>query len=217
MGRTISSVIIANLILFVMVTSSQAFQDLHHHWIFPILAGVFIVEWAASGGLSSWRSSSRWYDPAVARDTVLSLLAFLLVMGIVRHWSILHCIGRCSLKLGGACFMAGAAFWAQARLGSRFWGPVRSKTAALACLLWAIWLYAFGLGRAPQTTLDIVFLVLAGLLLAGWKKPVLRLCGLGILVSLAIRRVGSENPIVFLAVPAAIAFLRLAGREDAAP
>ncbi|MBI5882988.1 MAG: hypothetical protein HZB91_07785 [Elusimicrobia bacterium] len=170
-----------------MVTSSQAFQDLHHHWIFPVLAGVFIVEWAASGGLSSWRSSSRWYDPAIARDTVLSLLAFLLVMGIVRHWSILHCIGRCSLKLGGACFMAGAAFW------------------------------AFGLGRAPQTTLDIVFLVLAGLLLAGWKKPVLRLCGLGILVSLAIRRVGSENPIVFLAVPAAIAFLRLAGREDAAP
>ncbi|MFA6317563.1 MAG: hypothetical protein WC943_09100, partial [Elusimicrobiota bacterium] len=145
MRKTVAAVIIANLALFILVTSSEAFQDLHHHWIFPVLAAVFIGQWAAFGGLSRRRKPWGWLEPAQARATALSLLAFLLVMGIVRHWSILHCVGRCSLKLGGACVLAAGVFLAQARLEDPFWSGLRSRTMALACLFWAGWLYAFGL------------------------------------------------------------------------
>ncbi|MBI5625040.1 MAG: hypothetical protein HY924_14785 [Elusimicrobia bacterium] len=211
MARTSVGAVIANLVLFILLTSSQAFQNLHHHWIFPLMAGAFIAEWAAAWGLSRWIKPAAWFDPKAARATVLSLLSVLIIMGIVRHSSILHCAARCSLKLGAACVLAACVLLAQARLNDPAWDETRCKAAALACLLWAGWLYGFGLLGAAPAALDRVFAVLGGLLLLGWREPVLRWCGLGVLASLLIRRTGSELAVIILAVPASLAFLRLTG------
>ncbi|MBI4678542.1 MAG: hypothetical protein HY748_13265 [Elusimicrobia bacterium] len=212
MQRTVVSVIIGNLALFVLVTSSAMFQDIHHHWIFPVLAAFFIAQWALAGGLVPWRGPLGWFDPAWARPTILSLLGFLMLMGIVRHWSILHCIGRCSLKLGEAAVLAAAAFWGQARLNDPLWGPFRAKTACMACLLWAAWLFLFGFGVKPGW-LDAGYLVLAALLLAGWKRPPLRFCGLGIPVLVLVRWSGADLAVILLSVPVVLAFFWLAGRS----
>ncbi|MBI4699928.1 MAG: hypothetical protein HY744_01975 [Deltaproteobacteria bacterium] len=136
---------------------------------------------------------------------------------MVRHCSILHCIGRCSLKLGGGAVLAAAAFWGQSSFDDPLWRPARSKTAALACLLWAAWLFAFGFFRAPQARLDAAFLVVAALILIGWKRPAPRVCGLGIPVFILIRWTQSELAVILLAVPAALAAFWLAGRLAAAP
>jgi hypothetical protein len=63
--------------------------------------------------------------------------------------------------------------------------------------------------------LDIVFTVLGGLTLLGWKKPVLRLAGFAVLAGLLIRQPRSELAVILLAVPASLAFLWLAGRGSA--
>src|SRR3989304_4240539 len=93
MGMTVWAVVAANIALFIGVTSWSAFQDLHHHWIFPTLAGLLTVEWLATVVLGKRGGA------CAVRATVLSIFTFLILMGIVRHYSILTCFGVCSLKL----------------------------------------------------------------------------------------------------------------------
>ncbi len=210
MQKTSVAVIIANLALFIGLASLPAFQELHHHWIFPILAGLFIAQWLAAGPLRPLG----WLEPAAARGTVLGLLGFLLVMGIVRHWTILHCIGRCSAKLGLAAAMAAPVFLAAADRGSPGWGPVRCRTAGLACALWAAWLFAFRLGFKASSR-DMVFLALAVVFLAaGRGHPPILLCGAALPAVLVLRATGQEAPVIILGIAAVAAVIILAGRYD---
>ncbi|MBI5211173.1 MAG: hypothetical protein HY927_14470 [Elusimicrobia bacterium] len=193
MQRTAFSVITGNLVVFILLTSWPAFQEIHHHWVFPILAAVFIVEWS----IIPVSKPSAWFDPRFARPAILSILAFLLLMGIVRHWSILHCVGRCSLKLGGAAALSSVVFLAQTRQRDPLWNPARSQTAALACLLWAAWLLPFGL-RVSRGRLDVAFLAVAAFLLSGWRIMALRACGLAIPLLILVRHTGAELPVILL-------------------
>lgn len=214
MQRTAFSVITGNLVIFILLTSWPAFQEIHHHWVFPILAAVFIAEWALAGGIVAVSKPSAWFDPGFARPTILSILAFLLLMGIVRHWSILHCVGRCSLKLGGAAALASVVFLAQTRQRDPLWNPVRSRAAALACALWAAWLLPFGL-KVSQGRLDVVFLVAAAILLSGWNVVALRACGLAIPLLILARHTGAELAVILLDLAIALAGISLAGRTPA--
>lgn len=119
MSREPLLVVAANLALFILVASAPPFKAIHHHWIFPILAVLLGAQWA----LLRRR-------PA-ARGAVLSLLAFLLIMGFVRRYSISACFGRCAFKLAGTHWIAALVYAGEAiRAGSRRAWPV-----AAACLL----------------------------------------------------------------------------------
>lgn len=215
MSRTVWVVVAANIALFIGVTGLPAFRDLHHHWIFPIAAGLLAVEWALMGGLP-WSGVKGWAEAGPARAAILSILGFLMLMGIVRHWSILHCADTCSLKLGAGAAAAGVVFFAQARLGDRgLWAPVRARTAALACVLWSVWLALFGAGFTARQ-LDVGFFALAVPLLLAWRWHAARVVALALPLVLLVRRTG-ELPVIVLGVVIALGGLALAGRIGAPP
>lgn len=118
-GREAALVVAGNLALFIAVASAPWFQAAHHHWIFPLLAAPLAAQWA----LLARRPG--------ARGAVLGILAFLLIMGLARHESILACFGRCGFKLAATFLIAAAVFAGEAaRAGSR-----RARWGAGACLL----------------------------------------------------------------------------------
>lgn len=206
-------VIAGNLALFIAVTGAPAFQALHHHWIFPLLAGVLAFEWSLTGGI--WRldrSGSAGKD--AARTTVLSLLAFLILMGIVRHDSILTCFGRCAFKLAGAALIAAAVFAAESRRGGAgFWVPARAEAAGLGCLLWALYLLLLGLG-SPSAPRDIAFFALAAGLGFSRGRPAARLAAAGIPPAIALSWVSYEPAAIAGGLAIAGAGLWAAGRSS---
>lgn len=206
MNRTVWAVLAANLALFIGVTSLPAFQSLHHHWIFPVLAVLLTVEWGIAAGLK---------NPS-AGTTVLSLLAFLILMGVVRHHSILTCIGNCSLKLGSGAGVAAAVFLIHSQRPDRgFWRKERAQAAALASLLWSLYLFLFGQGVPPER-LELGVAGMAIILIAvGRRAPQVWLVGAGALWAAAARRVGGEHLIIAADLAMAAAVLWLAGRRDA--
>jgi len=207
----------ANLLLFIAVTSAPAFQELHHHWIFPVLAGLLSLEWALAGGGGLGLRRLGPVDLAGIRATALSILAFLILMGVVRHWSILTCFGRCSLKLGSAAALAGLVFAAHSRADEAlFWGKRRSRAAAAGCLLWAVYLFLFGLG-VPALARDGLYLAAAGALLLKGRAPLGRLAGLGIVLGLGIRWSCAEVPAIALGLALGLGGLWAAGRQREAP
>lgn len=204
----------ANLGLFIALTASPAFQRLHHHWIFPILALVLAVEWALLGGRlqGGWAAA---VSLGSARQAVLSLLAFLILMGVVRHETILACVGRCSFKLAGAALVAALVFSVQRMSDEGFWDRNASELAALGCLLWSVFLVLFGFG-IPARKLDALFLGVAVLLFAiGPRGAPTRAAALGIPVLLAVRHAFGEVPIIVLdlgLVVLALGFVRANSR-----
>jgi hypothetical protein len=161
-ARAIAAVVIANLLVFLAVVSLPAFKAAHHHWIFPVLAAVFAAEWALTFLLA---------DGAAPRANIVSLLVFLLVMGIARHATILACFDRCAFKLAAAAAIAGLVFAGQVLARERgFWEPLRASLAAAGAWLWALYLVLKGLNLAPWI-IDVLFVVIALLLWLGPRDP----------------------------------------------
>ena len=144
--RTLAAVVILNLGTFILVASLPAFQSAHHHWIFPILAALLASQWAATFALGG---AAPRLDPAGARACLVSLLTFLLVMGIVRHATILACFDRCAFKLAAAAAIAAPVFWLHGlRADGGWWSPRRSNLAALGAAAWAVYLTMRGFSWA---------------------------------------------------------------------
>lgn len=196
-ARTILAGVILNLIIFILVTSSQSFQDLHHHWIFPVLGSIISLQWALAGGLLKLSRLDSLLDLKAARSALLFMLGILLLVGVVRHQTILACFGRCSFKLALAMAMGAAVYAGQARLGDdSFWRPVRASTAALACALWAVFLALFGLGLQAWK-LNLIFTAIAAVGLFWRRYPAVRIVSSAIVPILVIRHLFGENAIIF--------------------
>ncbi|MDO8804321.1 MAG: hypothetical protein Q7R35_07815 [Elusimicrobiota bacterium] len=209
--KTILAGVVLNLILFIVVTSMPAFEELHHHWIFPVLGAVISLEWALAGGAFRASRPVSGYDLKAARAVILFLLGFLILMGVVRHQTILACFGRCSFKLALAAALAAAVYFGQARLkDDTFWNPARACTAGLACSLWAVFLVLFGLGL-PQWKLDLVFLAAAAAGLLRRRSPAIKVVISSIAPILIIRRCFGEDGIIVLTLIMACAGVAAAG------
>lgn len=210
-GWTIFGAAAFNLALFSLVTSVPAFRDLHHHWIFPVLAALFAAQWALAGGLVRFSALEK-ADPAALRSALLSLLAFLVLMGIVRHQTILACYGRCSFKLAGAAALAAAVFAGQARLrDASFWGEQRALAAALGCGFWAFFLFLYG-WRAPLWAQDAAVLAAAAALLPLWSSPAVTALLLAAGPALLARRLLGEHGLIVLGLALACGGVWFAGR-----
>lgn len=196
-ARTVVAGIILNLVIFILVTSSQNFQDLHHHWIFPVMGLILSAQWALAGGLFRISRLDALLDLKAARSVLLFTLGILLLMGVVRHQTILACFGRCSFKLSLAMFMGAVVYGIQARLGDdSFWSPARAATAALACGLWAVFLALFGLGL-QWWKLDILFIAISAAGLFWRRFRAVRMVISAIVPILLIRRLFGENTVIF--------------------
>lgn len=188
--RAVAAVVILNLILFLVVVTFPAFQAAHHHWIFPVLAVLVVVEWAATFALPL----------AAARSSLLSLLLFLLVMGIVRHATILTCFDRCAFKLAAAAALAAPIFWLQGRLGGAgWWTPRRSNLAALGAGAWSLYLVTRGFQLSPWGV-DMCFAALAAVCWLGRSRADFLLAALGIASAVIIRETGNEYTRIVLGV-----------------
>lgn len=181
--RALAAVVIVNLALFCALTTLPAFQAAHHHWIFPLLAALIAAQWAATFPLKA--------EPA--RSPLLSLLAFLLALGVARHATILTCFDRCAFKLAAACLLAAPVFLTQAWLGGAgWWTARRCVLAGLGAALWSLYLHATGL-RLALWAMDLAFVALAALLWLGRRRAEFILLSLGVLAGVLIRESASEN------------------------
>lgn len=199
--RVSAALLSVNLILFIALTTLPAFRNIHHHWILPVLALLFAIEW-------------RLVRSAAARGVLLWIVAFLMLMGIARHDTILRCFDQCSLKLAAAVFISGVVFWQQSRRDEPFfWNCSRSQLAAAAFASWAGYLFLFGLKLAAWS-LEIAFVIVALLFWLGRANPVFFITSLGILIFLAIRRVSEEMMVIVSSVLVTVAgFIGLAVLE----
>lgn len=214
---TVFGAVAVNLCAFILVTSLPAFQDLHHHWIFPVLSLVFSAQWALAGGTGRPALTVRLPEPEAARSAMLFLLAFLILMGIVRHQTILACFGLCSFKLGGAAALAAAVFFGQARLADRsFWRRDRALAAALGCAFWAVFLALFGLGL-PRWALDLAMLGGAAALLPWRSSPAAKAVLYAAAPVLLMRRYFGEGGIIVIGLIIACCGVWAAGRQKARP
>jgi hypothetical protein len=200
-SRAVAGVIAANLALFIVVVSLPSFEASHHHWIFPALAGLFAFQWL----LTLPRIGEGLWDRRAARAALVSLIAFLLIMGIVRHATILACFDRCSFKLAAAAAAGGLVFFAHRFTADPgFWSAVRCGVAALGALLWAVFLALKGAQVAPWL-MDSGFIALGLLLWLGRSRPEPLLAALGVAAGLVIRVLRSEHAVIVLGVLAGVA------------
>ncbi len=200
--RAIAAVIILNLAVFLGVVTLPAFQAAHHHWIFPVLAVLFTAQWALTFVPSP---ADKLVERAALRASVVSMLVFLLVMGIARHATILACFDRCSFKLAAAAAIAGGVFLGQSWTRSEgFWNPLRASLAATGAWLWALSLVLRGLNLAPWLS-DLGFVILALLFWLGRDRAVFLIASAGILIALAVRATANEYAIIGLGVLSSVA------------
>ncbi len=195
--RAVAAVVAANIGLFLAVVVHPAFQAAHHHWIFPVLALGLAAQWALS---FLPLVPARLADRAAARSAVLSVLLFVLLIGVVRHATILACFDRCAFKLAAAAAAAGLAFLLQAAVrDGGFWRPARAGLAAIAGLLWALYLALRALNLTPWI-IDGVFLILALLLWLGRDRPSFLIASIGVVAALGVRATANEYAIISLGV-----------------
>ena len=194
-ARAIAAVIIANLLVFLAVVSLPAFKAAHHHWIFPVLAAALAAQWVLTFIPAPGKER---VDRRLLRGGVVSLLVFLLVMGIARHATILACFDRCAFKLGAAAAIAGVVFLGQAwAADAGFWDPLRARVAAAGAWLWALYLVLRWLNLAGWIS-DLLFVILALLLWLGRDRAVFLIAAAGIAGALAIRATANEYAIIGL-------------------
>jgi hypothetical protein len=201
-ARAIAAAVIANLLVFLAVTTFPAFQAAHHHWIFPVMAALFSAQW---GLAFAPLPGGEFVDRRALRSSVVSLLVFLLVIGIARHATILACFDRCSFKLAAAAALAGCVFLGQ--MWSRdegFWNPLRASLAAGGAWLWALYLVLRGLNVAPWLT-DLGFAILALLFWLGRDRAAFLILSAGVLAALAVRATANEYAIIGLSVAWSVA------------
>ncbi len=180
--RGAAAVVIANLLLFLALTTSPAFQAAHHHWIFPILAASVAAQWAATFALKT---------PS-ARSPLLSVLLFLLCIGIARHATILTCFDRCAFKLAAAAGLAAPVFLLQSRLGAAgWWTPLRANLVAFGAAAWAVYLTTRGYHLASWA-IDMSFAALALVFWLGRHRADFLLLAVGIATGIFIREISSE-------------------------
>ncbi|MBI4345464.1 MAG: M28 family peptidase [Elusimicrobia bacterium] len=190
-----------NVALFIAVTSSPAFAAAHHHWIFPALAVLLGVQWALT---FAFARAEPFFSALAARAAVLFSLGFLLVMGILRHASILTCFDQCRLKLAAAALVAAPVFWAHRWTQDEgFWNPLRAGLAGLGAALWALYLALRGVELAPYAV-NLAFAVLGLGFWLGRDRPLFLMTALGIGAGLAIRATGNEFAIMGLGVLAGV-------------
>lgn len=190
--------IIGNLCLFLAVVALPAFEAAHHHWIFPVLAILFAAQWGLTFILPS-------IDRSALRASVVSMLVFLLIIGIARHATIFACFDRCSFKLAAAAALAGCIFLGQAwTRDDGFWNPLRASLAASAAWLWALSLVLRGLNLAPWLS-DLLFVILALLFWIGRDRAVFLISSIGMVVALVARSTGNEYAIIGLSVIGSVA------------
>jgi hypothetical protein len=186
--RAVYAVIAANLALFVAVVSIPAFKSAHHHWIFPALAGLLAAQWAGAALIEK----SRAVDAGVARAALLSTLLFVLVMGVVRHATILACFDRCAFKLALASALAAPVFLLQWRRGpAGWWTSRRLSLAGLGAALWALYLALTGL-RVAWWAGDMTFAALAAALWLGRRRADFLLASLGVVAGILVRESAGE-------------------------
>jgi len=195
--RAVAVVIIANLALFLAVVTLPAFQASHHHWIFPIMAVFVAAQWALTFIAAQ---AAPLIDRRALRGAVVSLLVFLLVIGLARHATILACFERCSFKLAAAAAIAGCVFIGHILTADTgFWTPLRSTLAACGAFLWALSLVLRGLNAATWLT-DLGFVVFALLFWLGRERAAFMIVSAAILAALAIRATNNEYLIIGLGV-----------------
>lgn len=208
--RTIGAVVASHIALFILVTSLPAFQAAHHHWIFPVLAAFFALQWGATFAL---KPVEGLIDARSARGTVLTALGFLIAMGIARHATILTCFDRCSLKLAAAALIAAPVFFFHRRTEDEgFWDPLRAGLAALGCLLWAAYLALRGLQLAPWSV-NLAFAILGCVFWLGRTRPTLLIASLGVFAGLMIRATANEFAIIGLGTVFGVALPLLGARR----
>ena len=162
-----------------------------------MLAVLFAAEWALTFAMSG---ADKLVDHNALRASVVSLLVFLLVIGIARHATILACFDRCSFKLAAAAALAGCVFLGQMwSRSSGFWGPLRASLAASGAWLWALYLVLRGLNAAPWLV-DLGFVILALMFWLGRDRAVCLISSAGILAALAVRATANEYAIIALSV-----------------
>lgn len=211
-ARAVSAVIILNLLIFLAVTTMPAFQAAHHHWIFPLLAAVLAAQWAATFILKI----------PDARSPLLSVLLFLLCVGIARHATILTCFDRCAFKLAAAAAVAAPVFAVQGRLGGAgWWTPKRANLAAFGAAAWSLYLAAHG-ARIASWAMDMCFAALALLFWLGRHRADFLLVSVGIAAGILIREIAGETLRIALGVvwgvALPLAFVeRVQARLDARP
>lgn len=212
-ARAVFATVVINLCAFIFITSLPAFQDLPHHWIFPVLGAAFAAEWGLAAWLRAGALPEESFDRQAARSAVLWLLAFLMAMGIVRHQTILACIDRCAFKLAGAAAIAAAVFCLQARLRDRtFWSARRAQAAALGCAFWAVFLSLHGF-RAPAWVQDAVVLGGAAALAPLRTSPAVRTLLLAVVPALIARRLLGERGLILFGLALACGGLWFSGRK----
>lgn len=129
------------------------------------------------------------YAPSAAA-VFLTLLAAVNFTGAALHARLLY--SPAAAWAGIAGLASGLVFVTAARLRTPgFWTAPRAVLAALACGLWGLYLLLFSLGPA-YWLLDIVFAIIALLLLLGREKPAFLAAGLGIFAVIGIRHVQND-------------------------
>ncbi|MEK7233005.1 MAG: M28 family peptidase, partial [Elusimicrobiota bacterium] len=187
--RAAFTVVIVNLVLFIAVSALAIFQTAHHHWIFPIFAVLIALQWAATCTINNTLEK---FDSAMARSSLISALLFLLIMGVIRHATILACFDRCAFKLAAASAFAAPVFWAQGRFGGGcWWGQLRSNLAAMGAATWALYLALTGL-HLGSWIIDIIFAIVALLFWLGRTRADFLVVALGIAAGILIRESASE-------------------------
>lgn len=180
--RAVAAVVIVNLLVFLALTTAPAFQAAHHHWVFPILAAALAAQWAATFLLKT---------PG-ARSPLLSVLLFLLCIGIARHATILTCFDQCAFKLAAAAVIAAPVFLTQSWLGGAgWWTPKRANLAAWGAAAWALYLATRGWWLASWA-IDMSFAALAALFWLGRHRADFLLLAVSIAAGILIREVASE-------------------------
>ncbi|MEK7389513.1 MAG: M28 family peptidase [Elusimicrobiota bacterium] len=195
--HALAAIFIVNLGLFVLVTWLPNFQAAHHHWIFPLLAALLALQWAATFALAAFDKKA---DLPAARAFLASLLLFLLVMGIVRHATILACFDQCAFKLAAAAAIAAPVFWAQGLLdGAGWWSRRRSSLAALGSAAWALYLAMRGF-QLGWWVINMSFAVVALLCWLGRSRAEFLLLSIGIGAGILIQQSASESVRIGLGV-----------------
>ena len=115
------------------------------------------------------------------------LLAALNFAGAAAAGALLYARPPVTLVAGAAGLASGLAFLIYSRLRRPgFWNPVRAELAALACALWGLYLILFS-RQLTYWLLDLLFSVLALVLLLGRRRASFFAAGLGIFAVIGIR------------------------------
>ncbi len=209
--RTALHILALNLCLFIVVTSLPQFRHIHHHFIFPVLGLLYAFQWCVYSLMGRWRRVSAFYDSPTAQSTLLFIMGFMSILGVIRHLTILMCFDRCSLKLAAAMFLSGAVFFLQSfKSHTPFWSPVRAQIVAMGSFVWGIYLVFYAVNINPWVLES--GMVIFGLIFWLMRRNRARLAlALAIFFVLVIKHLGGEQFIIILSLSLILGLLSVVG------